>query len=241
MTQQTARRGLFPTAPAEGAFPADPAEIEHVVGLLIAEAADETFAAPSELLRTWLAAELRRAPHFDELPETFSDAAYFAPGYWRDCAELFAWLGYLGKRNPERWQSSAERERERASLLAAIKSIALHVRQYIGDVHAEDAPAVIDRGRRALAALDERREGARAAAQVRAGQLAEQGESTRAAVVRVCERLQAERRLSAGALYDQAAAELRADPDRRIVIKPETVAKYWREHLKPKRKRTHRR
>lgn len=128
-------------AAARALFPTDPAEIEHVVGLLIAEAADETFAAPSDLLRAWLAEELRRAPHFAELPETFSDAAYFAPGYWRDCAELYVWLGYLGQRNPERWQSGAERERERGSLLAAVTSIALQVRQYLAGEHVETVAA----------------------------------------------------------------------------------------------------
>lgn len=154
-----------------GFFPSDPYEIEHVVELLIGEAAGETWGAPSALLRTWLANELQRCPQVYELPETFSDAAYFPSGYWRECAELYTWLGYLAQSDPDRWTTPIERERERDGLLAAIKSVALQVRQYVDGVHVETVAAALP----ALRAVATR------AARAKAGRAAKGAEKARRA------------------------------------------------------------
>lgn len=125
------------TAIRVGIFPTDPFEIERVAELIVAEAAGETFGKPSELMRAWLAAELQRCPAFVELPETYSDAAYFPTGYWRDCAELFARLGALVASGPHRWVGALDRHQELGRLANAIRSIALYRVQYVADEHVE--------------------------------------------------------------------------------------------------------
>ncbi|MDL1861041.1 hypothetical protein FBR04_08435 [Betaproteobacteria bacterium PRO7] len=162
MSQRVADAGFFPT---------DPYEIEHVVELLIGEAAGETWGTPSASLRTWLANELRRCPQFEELPEQSSDATYSPGGYWRACAELHVWLWYLAQSDPDRWETPLERERERERLLAAITSIALQVRQYVDGVHIETVAAALP----ALHAVATR------AARAKAGRAAKGAEKARRA------------------------------------------------------------
>jgi hypothetical protein len=145
---------MAPRALPTGELPTDPVRIEQLASAIVAEAAGETIGGAIGLVRDGLAAELRQWPGFVELPEQPADAAYFPAGLLEECAALFAWLGCLAGAGPERWMPDGEaeqsprqraalaalsRERERARLADALRSIAVHRLQLVGGEHVERA------------------------------------------------------------------------------------------------------